>query len=74
MSCLTRVCGHENTDSRGLLFVSFPPSDGGRPSDEEHLHSLSVFGAHVVVDEDVEGGVSVGSDLQEPENGEVCVL
>ena len=34
----------------------------------------SVLGAHVVVDEDVEGGVDIGVDLQHSERHEVSVL
>jgi len=44
------------------------------PSAEERFHRLSVPGAHAVVDEDVEGGVDVGGDLQEPSRHEVGVL
>ena len=50
-------------------FVVIDPS-----SAEERLHRLSVPGAHAVVDEDVEGGVDVGVDLQEPEGREERVL
>ena len=51
-----------------------PGGDPPSATEEERLDRLPVPGAHAVVDEDVEGGVDVGGDLQEPEAGEEGVL
>jgi len=66
--------GHDNADSRSLVCVSGPQLGFDPPSAEECFHHLSVPGAHAVVDEDVEGGVDVGGDLQEPEACQENVL
>ena len=74
MWAITSGRGHGDTDSRSLLCVSACRLCGDPPSAEERFHRLSVPGAHAVVDEDVEGGVDVGGDLQEPGRHEVGVL
>ena len=74
MWAITSGRGHGDTDSRSLLCVSACRLCGDPPSAEERFHRLSVPGAHAVVDEDVEGGVDVGGDLQEPEACQEYVL
>ena len=64
--------GHNDTDSRGLLFSTVLGRD--TPSAEKFFHRLSVLGAHAVVDEDVEGGVDVGGNLKDPGQHEHGVL
>ena len=71
---LTSDCGHNTTNSRGLLYVSVLQLGDDPPSAAEHFHRLSVPGAHAVVDEDVEGGVDVGGDLQVPQRREDRIL
>ena len=66
------VCGH-NTSSHDLLSVSLKRG-GDPPSAEERFHRLSVLGTHAVVDEDVEGRVDVGGNLQKPSHHEIRVL
>ena len=75
-ACLNPACGHHNTDTRGLLFDSALRLGGDPPSatEEERLDRLPVPGAHAVVDEDVEGGVGVGGDLQHPGDRQHRVL
>ena len=63
---------HDDIDSRGLLLSTVPGADP--PSAEKFFYRLSVLGAHAVVDEDVEGGVDVGGDLQHPGQHEHGVL
>ena len=74
MWALTSGRDHDDTDSRILLCVSVRRLCGDPPSAEERFHRLSVPRSHAVVDEDVEGGVDVGGDLQEPGRHEVGVL
>ena len=74
---LTSDSGHSvNTGSLDLdpLCASVLQRGVDSPSAEERFHRLSVLGAHAVVDEDVEGGIDVGSDLQKPEHREDSVL
>ena len=52
-----------------LLFLAVT-----RPPQKSFFHRLSVLGAHAVVDEDVEGGVDVAGDLQQPGQHEHGVL
>ena len=73
-ACSFVAGGHDNADSRSLVCVSGPQLGCDPPSAEDCFHHLSVPGAHAVVDEDVEGGVDVGVDLQEPEGREERVL
>ena len=56
--------GLDDSDSRGLLLSTVLSAD--LPSAEKFFYRLSVFGAHAVVDEDVEGGVDVAGDLKNP--------
>ena len=69
--CLIGVCGIDRADGRGLLSAGVCSKP---PFAEDCFHHLSVPGTHAVVDEDVEGGVDVGVDLQEPEGREERVL
>ena len=57
-----------------MLSVSILRLGGDPPSAEERFRRLSVLGAHAVVDEDVEGGVDVRADLQEPGRRKKSVL
>ena len=57
-----------------MLSVSILRLGGDPPSAEERFRRLSVLGAHAVVDEDVEGGVGVGSNFQQPGKHEDGVL
>ena len=70
---LTLVCGNGGTSYRGHCLL-FNLVGGDPPSAEELLHRLSVPGAHAVVDEDVEGGVEVGGNLNEPSQQEISVV
>ena len=71
---LASDCGHNTTNSRALLYVSVLQLGHDPASAEEHSDRLSVPGAHAVVDEDVEGGVDVGGDLQVPQRREDRIL
>ena len=67
--------GHDKADSCGLLRVSLIQFCGDRAFVcRRAFASLSVPGAHAVVDEDVEGEADVGVDLQEPVEREERVL
>ena len=66
--------GYDDIHSRGLLFFVFTVLGRDTPPAEKFFHRLSVLGAHAVVDEDVEGGVDVAGDLQQPGQHEHCVL
>ena len=74
---LTSNSGHSvSTGSLDLdpLCASVLQRGVDSPSAEERFHRLSVLGAHDVVDEDVEGGVDVRADLQEPGRRKKSVL
>ena len=71
---LTPGCGHDNANNISFLFVSVFQLGGGPPSAKKRFHRLSVLGAHAVVDEDVEGGVDVRADFQEPGRRKKSVL
>ena len=71
---LIQLRGNNYTDTRNPLCVGAPRLGRDPPSTEECFHRLPVLGAHAVVDEDVEGGVDVGGDLQEPEACQEYVL